>query len=323
MENQYKFSRLYSSDPEWISIGEDIQENSTELKQQGVITGWMSSVLLDGIRICHRTISSAPSYQCQVDTKKPFIEMHFMLNGNTCAYGDLTEQPIQMKKGQQNLISIPLSQGGSFCEECKGTVEKLEIHLTPDFFRHALTAKSPLQGQMTEQLERETLHMADSNHAPITPHMQAVITDILQCNRSGYLKKLYLEAKVLELLMLQVEGFEQNRRVISEINSADRDKLYAVKELIDAQPVADYSLSGLSQYAELNTYTLKAEFKSLFGTTVFDYINEVKMQKAKRWLLEGEKNVAETAYALGYDYPGNFSVAFKRTFGINPSELKS
>lgn len=320
------FMDMVFHDTEWINapVNNGIREKTVELDQQEGFAGRLSATFLEHIRICHRTIMQPHvHHHFQTETKNPTIEMHFSLKGTSRASTPILQQPVQIKGGQQNLIAIPSYQAESVCFE-KGSepVQDLEIQLTPDFFREALTDKCQLQRQMTEQLEKGTLLMADTNHAPITPQMQATIIDILQCNRSGYLKKVHLESKVLELLMLQVEGFEQKRRVSNEINSADRDKLYAVKELIDDQPEADYSLSGLSHYGELNTFKLKSGFKALFGSTVFDYINEVRMQKAKRWLLEGEKNVTEAAYSLGYDYPNNFSVAFKRTFGMNPSELK-
>jgi AraC-like DNA-binding protein len=39
-------------------------------------------------------------------------------------------------------------------------------------------------------------------------------------------------------------------------------------------------------------------------------------------LVTGEHGVAQVAYAVGYDYPGNFTAAFKRHFGELPGTWK-
>ena len=39
-------------------------------------------------------------------------------------------------------------------------------------------------------------------------------------------------------------------------------------------------------------------------------------------LVSGEHGVAQVAYAVGYDYPANFTAAFKRHFGELPRSWK-
>ncbi|MEH2277325.1 MAG: helix-turn-helix transcriptional regulator [Nostoc sp.] len=44
------------------------------------------------------------------------------------------------------------------------------------------------------------------------------------------------------------------------------------------------------------------------------------MEQAKRWLREGNRTVLQVAIMTGYSNPTHFSVAFKRKFGISPSQ---
>ena len=66
--------------------------------------------------------------------------------------------------------------------------------------------------------------------------------------------------------------------------------------------------------------TLQRGFQKLFGTTVFGYLTDKRMERAERWLREGNRTVLQVAIMTGYCNPTHFSVAFKRKFGISPSQ---
>ena len=61
-------------------------------------------------------------------------------------------------------------------------------------------------------------------------------------------------------------------------------------------------------------------FRQRYQQSPGQYLLELKMQKA--WsMLETGCQVAEAAYALGYEWPENFSAAFVRFFGCRPKEV--
>ncbi|WP_315815682.1 helix-turn-helix transcriptional regulator [Paraflavitalea speifideaquila] len=62
--------------------------------------------------------------------------------------------------------------------------------------------------------------------------------------------------------------------------------------------------------------------QALFGTSVFGYLNELKMEYGRQMLLESACTVYEVAYMLGYHDPYNFSKAFRKYFGYLPGRLK-
>jgi AraC-like DNA-binding protein len=72
----------------------------------------------------------------------------------------------------------------------------------------------------------------------------------------------------------------------------------------------------------LNQTKLKASFRETLGFTIYDYILERRMERAAEMLLTGEYAVAQVAYAVGYEYPANFTAAFKRYFGQLPRTWK-
>ena len=60
-------------------------------------------------------------------------------------------------------------------------------------------------------------------------------------------------------------------------------------------------------------------FKQLFGQTIFDYTQNLRMDKAKELLEKTERSITEIAFDVGYEYSSNFTTAFKRRFSITPS----
>lgn len=79
------------------------------------------------------------------------------------------------------------------------------------------------------------------------------------------------------------------------------------------------SFPALSRKIGLNDYKLKAGFKAMFGTTVFGYLREKRLEKALLLLQQGEMNVTETSSAVGYSNTSYFAEGFREKYGVNPS----
>ena len=67
---------------------------------------------------------------------------------------------------------------------------------------------------------------------------------------------------------------------------------------------------------------LYRRMQSLTATTPSDYILNLRMQTAKRLLMEKGYAVSEAAQRVGFSNTKYFSVVFKKTFGITPMQAK-
>lgn len=63
-------------------------------------------------------------------------------------------------------------------------------------------------------------------------------------------------------------------------------------------------------------------FKSAADTTIVDYYNNLKINEAKRLLLETNTTVEEISALLLYDSPQYFSKVFKRYTNMTPSHFR-
>ncbi|WP_409341823.1 helix-turn-helix transcriptional regulator [Paenibacillus sp. MBLB4367] len=153
---------------------------------------------------------------------------------------------------------------------------------------------------------------------------QMLLEQIVQCDYVIPVKKIFIESKVLELLAInlhrQLSGLEPSRKQ-TVLRLDDKDKIVSAKELLLKHLEKPPSLLEMARMVGLNDYKLKAGFKEVFGTTLYRYLREERMRKAKMLLEQGEMNVGEVACAIGYSNPSHFAAAFKDRYGVNPSKL--
>lgn len=69
----------------------------------------------------------------------------------------------------------------------------------------------------------------------------------------------------------------------------------------------------------MNEKKLKQNFKSIYGTTIYAFVVQIRMEKAKKLLLENY-NVNELAILLGYNSVSHFIKVFKNYYGYTPKE---
>lgn len=77
----------------------------------------------------------------------------------------------------------------------------------------------------------------------------------------------------------------------------------------------------LSQVSGLSEYHIYSSFKSIYQKTPHQYINYLRMLKAKQYINCGKMTISEISDKLQFPDLPTFSKLFKKTYGINPSKL--
>jgi len=83
-----------------------------------------------------------------------------------------------------------------------------------------------------------------------------------------------------------------------------------------------FSVEELADKLNVSRVQLYRKVKAILGMSISDHINNIRLEKAAIMLREGEMNISEIAYSLGFSSPNYFSTAFKNKFGISPKEYK-
>lgn len=99
----------------------------------------------------------------------------------------------------------------------------------------------------------------------------------------------------------------------------DGDSLiHRVREYIEENIEEELSLAQLSNRFSLSESGLQHRFRKETGDSLRSYINQRKIEKAKK-LLEQGKSVTETAMTLGFSSSDYFSTVFRRYTNIPPT----
>ena len=85
----------------------------------------------------------------------------------------------------------------------------------------------------------------------------------------------------------------------------------------EAEPVA-----RVVDHAGAPERTLKRRFKAATGTTLMDYVQNLRIEEAKRLLETGTTPFDDIAAEVGYENPGFFRRLFKRRTGLTPSDYR-
>lgn len=97
------------------------------------------------------------------------------------------------------------------------------------------------------------------------------------------------------------------------------DKCTRYIEEHSSQEITAEDLADLCGYS---LYHLSSVFRACFGCSIGRYIQEEKMRMAARKLGEGQK-ISEVAYECGFDTSSGFTKAFRRQYGVSPSEYRN
>lgn len=119
-----------------------------------------------------------------------------------------------------------------------------------------------------------------------------------------------------ELESLSTEAF------IPILDAEAGQRMTRIYQYIFKELGSDLSLRGAALAAGMTESAFCRYFKRMTGKRFTDMINELRVSRACRGLIETRQTIAETAYACGYGSLSNFNRCFKLTIGMAPSEFR-
>ena len=156
-----------------------------------------------------------------------------------------------------------------------------------------------------------------------TPEMAHILQLILHCPHQGGVRRLYLEAKALELIALylsQLTNHFSDSSLLGRVKTKDVDLLHLAKDILLRSINNPPSLAELARQVGINERNLQKGFQQLFGTTVFGVLHDYRMERARQLLEADQMTIGAIANAVGIAHRGYFANAFKRKFGSTPRE---
>lgn len=135
-------------------------------------------------------------------------------------------------------------------------------------------------------------------------------------------------------LMQEARAFEMLARVFQSVAgcgapavatagpSRAAARLRAAQEYMVEHIETELTLAEIAGAACVSVSTLQRLFREQMGMPVWEYVRRLRLDHARRFLERGEGSVTEAAFRAGYNSPANFATAFKRAFGVSPSQCR-
>jgi AraC-like DNA-binding protein len=259
----------------------------------------------DGVCIVYSILNSARSFSISIGYPKPGRIMIFALDGKLEA--DLGRTLIKVNKGNSSSAyrmdlnaNISLHTNSTMLAIC---IDELFIEKLSD------------QGTLPADVKKHPDHLIKKN---LTAKAQSISKNVLDNGQTLYIKRLLLEAGIVDLLIKLHQPEETSLR--PAFSDTDNARLQEAKSIVEQNLKHPCSLIELSRKTGLNDFKLKKGFKALFGNTVFGYLAELRMNFAYKLLKDG-RTVSEVAETVGYKNAHHFTAAFKKQFDMLPSKV--
>lgn len=134
----------------------------------------------------------------------------------------------------------------------------------------------------------------------------------------------YISLIIHEALKLQPsEHYHQEKKATARITSVFLELLERQFPIETSDnPLQLRTAQDYARYLNVHTNYLNRAVKEITGKSTTTHITERIIAEAKALLQHTDWNIAEVAYALGFEYPTYFNNFFKRLTGTNPKSLR-
>lgn len=155
----------------------------------------------------------------------------------------------------------------------------------------------------------------------------------LDCGADAYFDKPFnfeeLSAAISSLianrnrLRGKFSGMQEQKDVVRQIELKGNDEqlMERIMKIVNER-LSDnnFNVEELADTIGLSRVQLHRRVKEMTGLAIGEFIRNLRMQQAAKLLEQGDVSVSQVTYAVGMMNPNNFAVAFKKYFGVTPSE---
>lgn len=190
------------------------------------------------------------------------------------------------------------------------------------YFKNKIIALNSSERKLLSILLREGL----SAYTPIDK--QPPITGMVEKENApiGAVQMTFnlLEEFLLTLLRRSESGISIGTRLVSPMYYESLpDRIKEIAKYMDQNIRQSLSVSQIAKHFLLSESGLKKMFSKDVGCGVTDFFNNMKIEKAKEYIRENEKNFTQISDELGFSSIHYFSRLFKKKTGMTLTEYRS
>jgi two-component system response regulator YesN len=138
-------------------------------------------------------------------------------------------------------------------------------------------------------------------------------SDVSKLSELDNIDEVYIKAK--QILGNIIDSFSKNKNSMSLMISR-------AKSYIEEHYNSELLLEDVASYIYISPSYFGRVFKEKVGQRFTDYIIQIRMEKAKKFLINQNYKVYEICHLVGYNTPKHFYKLFKEYVGLTPTEYR-
>lgn len=258
-----------------------------------------------------------------------FIELVFVVHG----------QGVHIFQGNHynihagDVFIINPGETHAYSVESGGSMEIINCLFMPSFIPDALLQELEITASMDYFYVHPFLkqdvrfnHYLNLNGQEASSVLALLENMIRELNSRGPGHTTLIRLQMVELLVLlsRYYAYMQSHRIHKSPRQSERVMMARrISGYLERHFDKKITLQALSGLFNVSTRQLNRLVREEFGKSVFDLLHEIRIERAKRMLLESDQKVIYIATMVGYDDPSFFSRLFVRYAGCSPREYRT
>lgn len=205
--------------------------------------------------------------------------------------------------------------------------ETFNIHFG-DYFAEKVWSSLSLEAESL--LENKSVHQAMEFRNRLAPLNEVTKNIIHQIHLNQNPEKLLLEERLYTLfqsLLSEEKKIQKIQQQLPALKSSTKkeiaQRLFLATDYIYTYYDQKISLEELAQASYLSKFHFLRLFKIGFNKTPYQFINEIRVQRAQQLLVKSKLEVKDIARLTGFDSAATFSRMFYNQSGLYPTQFRA
>lgn len=245
----------------------------------------------------------------------PELELNFIQNGAGVrrVVGDSMAEITDV---ELVLVGSNLVHGWEL-HKCKSTqIHEITLHIHEDLYGKKLLGRSIFK-PIKDMLENSIHGIFFSRETSLM--VKPRLVNLAKLDSIDY----YLElTSILHFLAVSEGQKLLSTYAIQNKNYENSDRIKVVHEYVQENFHRKISLDEIAELVNMTTVSFNRFIKKRVGRTFITYINDTRLSKATRLLIETDLSIGDIGFKCGFNNVANFNRIFKKSKKCTPSEFR-
>lgn len=270
------------------------------------------------VRVHYSNYQVEQDDQFRIVDDRPFMALQFILSNSFYSNWEGLGKRID-HEASFNFFYLPHLEQTLEGYKADRVYSKIELQYPLDQL-HFLAPYFPMLEQLLEQADQGKPAILHPTNQLATSEMMQGVRHILYNAFHPGVKPIYAEAKGSSTLMEALEAFKRDKKPspLQLLSHYEVEQVYQARDILVDNMDTPVTLTQLSSMVGTNKFKLNSGFREIFGTTIFDFLLDARMERARQLLVETNSSIEAIAFLTGYGEVRAFSRAFKKYYGATP-----